>query len=168
MKENKLKSKKTRKNDLVEEVYRRILSTRKNTKSYLLSKQKQQNGAENPRSEQYPVLLCDIMNQFTDEMGWSSFILEKNILTHWNEIAGEINSQYSKAESVEKGVLIIRCTSTAWATQLRFMKNDFLKKIYEMFPESNVNSIRFNGPDVPSWKKGIKSIPGRGPRDTYG
>ncbi|MDP4886606.1 MAG: DUF721 domain-containing protein, partial [Aquiluna sp.] len=27
---------------------------------------------------------------------------------------------------------------------------------------------RFIGPSAPSWKKGPRSVPGRGPRDTYG
>ena len=36
------------------------------------------------------------------------------------------------------------------------------------FPEAGVDAIRFIGPDVPSWKWGPRTIPGRGPRDTYG
>ena len=35
-------------------------------------------------------------------------------------------------------------------------------------PEAGVDGIRFIGPDVPSWKWGPRTIPGRGPRDTYG
>ena len=31
-----------------------------------------------------------------------------------------------------------------------------------------VETIRFQGPDAPTWKRGPRSVPGRGPRDTYG
>jgi predicted nucleic acid-binding Zn ribbon protein len=65
-------------------------------------------------------------------------------------------------------VLVVRCESTAWATQLRMMRSELLVRIGERFPGADIQSIRFQGPDAPSWKRGPRSIPGRGPRDTYG
>ena len=38
----------------------------------------------------------------------------------------------------------------------------------ELKNEVVVSEIRFVGPTAPSWKKGPRSVPGRGPRDTYG
>ena len=34
--------------------------------------------------------------------------------------------------------------------------------------EAGIESIRFLAPNAPSWKSGPRSVPGRGPRDTYG
>jgi len=48
------------------------------------------------------------------------------------------------------------------------MRAHILTEITRRFPEAGVETIRFIGPDVPSWKWGPRAIPGRGPRDTYG
>ena len=34
--------------------------------------------------------------------------------------------------------------------------------------EQTVLRVEFRGPRPPSWKKGLRSVQGRGPRDTYG
>ncbi|MGB4918016.1 MAG: DUF721 domain-containing protein, partial [Propionicimonas sp.] len=34
--------------------------------------------------------------------------------------------------------------------------------------QGTVERVVVVGPSAPSWKKGKRSVPGRGPRDTYG
>ncbi|MGB3414513.1 MAG: DciA family protein, partial [Microbacteriaceae bacterium] len=58
--------------------------------------------------------------------------------------------------------------STAWATQLRMMRGKILAEIQEKYPDAGVQHLRFNQPSAPSWKKGYRTVAGRGPRDTYG
>jgi predicted nucleic acid-binding Zn ribbon protein len=48
------------------------------------------------------------------------------------------------------------------------MQNQILERIAADYPTLKVESIKFVGPDAPTWKKGKYSVPGRGPRDTYG
>ena len=48
------------------------------------------------------------------------------------------------------------------------MRAQILSEIVRRYPEAGVDAVRFIGPDVPSWKWGPRTIPGRGPRDTYG
>ena len=74
----------------------------------------------------------------------------------------------SEPIGIEGGMLQVRCESTAWATQLRLMRAELLAAILERHPGAGVETIRFQGPDAPTWKKGPRSVPGRGPRDTYG
>jgi predicted nucleic acid-binding Zn ribbon protein len=83
-------------------------------------------------------------------------------------IVGEETAAHSEPVSIEDGVLSIRCDSTAWATQLRLMRSQVTTTIAERYPEAGIESVRFEGPNAPSWKRGPRSIPGRGPRDTYG
>ncbi|MDF2492370.1 MAG: hypothetical protein K0Q58_948, partial [Microbacterium sp.] len=70
--------------------------------------------------------------------------------------------------TIEDGALVIRCDSTAWATQLRLMRATVTTTIAERHPEAGVESIRVSGPDAPTWKRGPRTVQGRGPRDTYG
>ena len=65
-------------------------------------------------------------------------------------------------------MLAVRCDSTAWATQLRLMRTQITTEIANRFPDAGIQSVRFDGPNAPTWKRGPRSIPGRGPRDTYG
>lgn len=100
--------------------------------------------------------------------GWKSQLAEADLFRRWSELVGEVNAAASTPERFQRGVLTVRCKSTAWATQLKIMKQPILEKIQGEFDSLNVSDINFVGPDAPSWKKGQRSTPGRGPRDTYG
>ena len=43
-----------------------------------------------------------------------------------------------------------------------------LAKIAAAVGDGVVTSLKIQGPVAPSWRKGNRSVPGRGPRDTYG
>ncbi|MFM5968399.1 MAG: DUF721 domain-containing protein [Micrococcales bacterium] len=102
------------------------------------------------------------------KFGWDNQIKEAELFNRWGELVGEANAAASMPEKLERGLLTVRCKSTAWATQLRLLKPQVLKTLQEAFPTLELVDIRFIGPDAPSWKKGPRSVPGRGPRDTYG
>ncbi len=112
--------------------------------------------------------LGDVIANLTQELGWDSDIERSALLAQWPALVGEALAEKTEPIGIEDGVLTVACASTAWAAQLRTMRNDLLRAIAEGYPDAGILSIRFNGPDVPSWKKGPRSIPGRGPRDTYG
>lgn len=99
---------------------------------------------------------------------WDTQLAEADLFNKWHEIVGENNADNSTPENLSNGLLTVRCKSTAWATQLRLMQAQILERIKEVYPQLEVTSIKFIGPDAPNWKKGKFSVPGRGPRDTYG
>jgi predicted nucleic acid-binding Zn ribbon protein len=43
-----------------------------------------------------------------------------------------------------------------------------LNSVVERFPGAGIVDITVKAPGAPSWKHGPRSVPGRGPRDTYG
>ncbi|WP_138316037.1 DUF721 domain-containing protein [Rhodoluna limnophila] len=99
---------------------------------------------------------------------WESQLSEADLFNNWATVVGETNAASSQPEALINGVLTIRCKSTAWATQLRLMQTQLLEQIRAAFPKLEITSLKLLGPDAPSWKKGPRSVPGRGPRDTYG
>ncbi len=109
-----------------------------------------------------------MVDALATQLGWTSSLAQSDLLSGWQELAGEETAKHAIPEGITDGVLTVRCESTAWATQLRIMRSDLLARIAERFPRADIQSIRFQGPDAPSWKRGPRSIPGRGPRDTYG
>lgn len=105
-----------------------------------------------------------ILKQFR----WEAQLAEADLFNRWGELVGEQTAANSNPETLVGGVLTVRCKSTAWATQLRLMHSDLLAKVNEVHADIEITSLKFLGPDAPSWKKGPRSVPGRGPRDTYG
>lgn len=108
--------------------------------------------------------LDGVLKQFR----WEAQLAEADLFNRWAELVGEQNAANSQPETLVGGVLTIRCKSTAWATQLRLMHGVLLAKVTEAHPDLEITSLKLLGPDAPSWKKGPRSVPGRGPRDTYG
>jgi len=112
--------------------------------------------------------LGDIMSNLSSELGWGSSLAKSDLLLAWTEIAGPETAEHSRPIGITDSVLTVQCDSTAWATQLRHMRVLIMTTIAQRFPEAGIESIRFEAPHAPSWKRGSRSIPGRGPRDTYG
>lgn len=112
--------------------------------------------------------LGDVMDLLTASMGWTSPLSRSDLLVSWPSIVGAETAEHAVPTGIEEGVLVIRCDSTAWATQLRLMRSQVTTAIAQRFPEAGIESVRFDGPNAPSWKRGPRSVPGRGPRDTYG
>jgi predicted nucleic acid-binding Zn ribbon protein len=48
------------------------------------------------------------------------------------------------------------------------MSADILKNIVTKLPALEVKEVRFIGPQAPSFKRGLRSVPGPGARDTFG
>ena len=112
--------------------------------------------------------LGDVIDGLANRMGWTSPLAQSELILAWADIAGAETAEHSTPVGVEDGVLTVQCDSTAWATQLRLMKVTITTHIAARYPEAGIQSVRFEGPNAPSWKRGPRSIPGRGPRDTYG
>lgn len=115
-----------------------------------------------------PEGLGSIVDALTTKLGWSSPLAKSELLVSWTSIAGAETAEHSSPVGIEDGVLSVKCDSTAWATQLRLMRVQIMTQIAARYPDAGITSLRFEGPGAPSWKRGPRSIPGRGPRDTYG
>ncbi|TXK18913.1 DUF721 domain-containing protein [Homoserinibacter sp. GY 40078] len=119
-------------------------------------------GGRDPRG------IDEVLTTLSQNMGWSSPLAKSELLNAWPGLVGAEVAAHAEPVAVEDGQLTVRCDSTAWAQQLRTMRSQVLAHIAEKHPEAGIESVRFIGPDTPSWKRGPRAIPGRGPRDTYG
>ncbi len=90
------------------------------------------------------------------------------MFAEWRKVVGEQIAEHAQPTALRDGVLSVSAESTAWATQLRMVQTQVLAKIAEAVGDGVVTALRITGPSAPSWRKGPRHIPGRGPRDTYG
>ncbi|MDO5731389.1 DUF721 domain-containing protein [Corynebacterium sphenisci] len=129
-------------------------------------------GAGGPRVRRYrrtdPQPLGTVLIRQILDRGWAPQMARGMILTRWPEIVGEELAAQVRIDSFDEGTLLLRASSTAWATQLRYLQDRILARIAEEVGDGVVTRLRIIGPPAPTWRKGRYGVRGRGPRDTYG
>lgn len=115
-----------------------------------------------------PQTLGKEMDRLMSERGWSKQVNVHLLLGRWAVLVGPINADHSSPESYRDAVLTVRADSTAWASQMRSFAPQLVAKLNAELGDGTVTRVIVKGPDAPSWKHGGRSVPGRGPRDTYG
>ncbi|HAA78870.1 MAG: DciA family protein [Microbacteriaceae bacterium] len=115
-----------------------------------------------------PQSFADAVGFLSETMGWNANIAQAELIEHWADIVGDDVAAHTTPSGCSEDILEIQCDSSAWATQLRLMKSSLLVSLSDRFPHAGISDISVKAPGAPSWKHGRRSVPGRGPRDTYG
>ena len=102
------------------------------------------------------------------QRGWQKPAAEAKVFGAWEKVVGPDVAQHSRPVKLDAGVLTVEAESTAWATQLRMLAGNLLKRIAAEVGHNVVTKLNIHGPAAPSWNKGPRRVQGRGPRDTYG
>lgn len=121
-------------------------------------------GADPRDPQRFGALMAGLMH----DRGWERKTAEASVLARWEHLIGAGIAEHSEPVSLRDGALVVACESTAWATQLRLLTPRILQRLRAELGPDIVTSLRVHGPTAPSWKKGPRSVRGRGPRDTYG
>jgi len=109
-----------------------------------------------------------VLAEVIEEPGWWARIGLASLLGRWPDLVGPVNAEHSSPEGYEDRVLTIRAESTAWATSIRQLAPQLVATLNAKLGDGTITRVVVIGPERPSWKKGRRSVPGRGPRDTYG
>ncbi|MDO5618982.1 DUF721 domain-containing protein [Kocuria sp.] len=123
-------------------------------------------GASTSRRD--PQGVGSVMDKLVAGRGWRTPVNVWSVMEKWPKIVGDYVAQNCVPEVFEDTVLKVRCSSTAQATNLRMMESHVLKQIEDELGVGIVTRLEIHGPVAPSWKHGLRSVRGRGPRDTYG
>lgn len=121
-----------------------------------------------PRRSLDVPLLGAVVGEQIIKRGWQHELASGWVTGHWEYLVGEQIAEHTRVEMVKDGQLFISCTSTAWATNLKYMQRTILQSIAEKVGPGVITGLKIFGPKPPSWRKGPLHIKGRGPRDTYG
>jgi predicted nucleic acid-binding Zn ribbon protein len=132
-------------------------------------KERRERGGSKPFDKgRDPIAASSTIDALIADFSWEGELSEADLFNSWSNVVGTDTAAASMPESLREGTLTVRCKSTAWATQLRLMQSEILVRLNEAYPKLEITALKLLGPDAPSWKKGPRSVPGRGPRDTYG
>lgn len=86
--------------------------------------------------------------------GWREKAAVGAVFGHWPDIVGPQLALHTKPESFESGELTVSADSPAWATQVRLMAPQLLKRLAEELGHGTVRHIRVNGPSGPPRRSG--------------
>jgi predicted nucleic acid-binding Zn ribbon protein len=120
------------------------------------------------RDERDPQLLNAAVERLVGEHGWGPEIAVHGVVARWEQVVGPDVAAHVQVERYADGEVTLRTDSTAWATQMRLLAPSLIRRFNEETEDGTVSRVVVRGPHAPSWRKGPRSVPGRGPRDTYG
>lgn len=116
-----------------------------------------------------PQKLTNTLGRLMRDQGWEVDVAVHGVMARWPTIVGREMAEHCKPESYDDTVLTVRTSSTAWATQLKLLAPDLVRRLNAELGEGTVTRVTVQGPHTPSWRKGPRTVRGgRGPRDTYG
>lgn len=115
-----------------------------------------------------PSTVADALGDLVRQQGWDGRLSAQRVFTDWASIVGPEIAGHSVVDGYADGIVHVKTDSTAWATQLRLLAPRLVARLNEELGDGSVLRIEVRGPQAPSWKRGLRSVKGRGPRDTYG
>jgi predicted nucleic acid-binding Zn ribbon protein len=116
-----------------------------------------------------PTPLGAAIKRLLNERGWQQQAAVGSALGRWEEIVGPELAAHARPDGLTDGELVVIADSTAWATQLRLLAANLVKRLNAELGDGTVRRVKVRGPAGPPRQPGAWRTPGsRGPRDTYG
>lgn len=104
-----------------------------------------------PKTEPYvktsgPQPLGDVFSRFIAQRGWKEPVAVGSVLADWSSIVGPQIAENAKVETFENAKLVLRASSTAWATQLRLLTPQLMHKFDEILGPGVITKLEIKGP----------------------
>ena len=118
--------------------------------------------------ERDPQPLGRAVDRLVGEHGWGQDLAVHGAVARWDQVVGPDVAAHVQPERYSAGELTVRADSTAWATQVRLLAPNLVRRLNEEIGDGTVVRVTVLGPHAPTWRRGPRTVRGRGPRDTYG
>lgn len=116
-----------------------------------------------------PQPLTAAIGGLISEQGWTLAAATGSVFGRWEQIVGAQLAAHTSPEGLAGGELTITADSTAWATQVRLLAGQLIRRLNAELGDGVVQRVKVRGPAGPPRKPGEWRVRGgRGPRDTYG
>jgi predicted nucleic acid-binding Zn ribbon protein len=103
------------------------------------------------------------------EQGWELAAATGSVFGRWAQVVGPDLAAHTTPESLTDGELVVAADSTAWATQVRLLAAQLVRRLNTELGDGTVRRVRVRGPVADVRKPGQWRVRGsRGSRDTYG
>jgi hypothetical protein len=106
-------------------------------------------GAIRPKRED-PQSLNAAVGGLLSARGWRQRAAVGAVFGGWAEIVGSQLAAHTQPDSFDDGELVVAADSPAWATQVRLLAPQLLKRLAEELGAGTVRRVRVRGPSGPS------------------
>jgi predicted nucleic acid-binding Zn ribbon protein len=116
-----------------------------------------------------PAPLDAAISGLVADTGWELAVAAGSVFGRWAQIVGADLAAHTAPDGLADGELTVIADSTAWATQLRLLASDLVRRLNAELGDGTVRRVKVRGPAGPPRRAGQWRVRGgRGPRDTYG
>jgi predicted nucleic acid-binding Zn ribbon protein len=116
-----------------------------------------------------PAPLAAAIDGLITETGWELDVAAGSVFGRWAQIVGPDLAAHTAPDGLADGELTVVADSTAWATQLRLLAAELVRRLNAELGDGTIKRVRVRGPGSQRKQPGQWRVRGsRGPRDTYG
>jgi len=120
-----------------------------------------------PRRED-PQPLASALGGLLDGRGWQQRAAIGSVFGRWPDIVGRDLGAHTRPDSFADGELVVTADSTAWATQVRLLAAELIRRLAAELGDGTVRRVKVRGPAPPRPRGGWRVPGSKGPGDTYG
>lgn len=88
-----------------------------------------------------PPALADLLAQVSRRRGWARRLEEAQVHQVWERVAGESLARHVSPVRLHGGVLVLRASSAAWATQVRYLTGELVPRLNAALGEDLVERV---------------------------
>ena len=103
-----------------------------------------------------------------DDQGWRTSAAVGSVFGRWEQIVGEALAAHTRPGGFTDGELLVIADSTAWATQVRLLRAQLVRRLNAELGPGTVTGVKVRGPRPPQQRGQWRVRDTRGPRDDYG
>ncbi len=116
-----------------------------------------------------PSPLSAAISELVGEAGWELAVATGSVFGRWAQIVGPDLAAHTSPVGLTDGELVVSADSTAWATQVRLLASQLLRRVNAELGDGAVRRVHVRGPGSGQPRAGQWRVRGsRGDRDTYG
>jgi predicted nucleic acid-binding Zn ribbon protein len=103
-----------------------------------------------------------------DDQGWRAAAAVGSVFGRWEQIVGAALAAHTRPGGFTDGELLVTADSTAWATQVRLLRTQLIRRLNSELGDGTVTGVKVRGPTPPRQRGQWRVRDSRGPRDDYG
>jgi predicted nucleic acid-binding Zn ribbon protein len=103
-----------------------------------------------------------------DDQGWRTAAAVGSVFGRWEQIVGAALAAHTRPGGFTDGELLVIADSTAWATQVRLLRAQLIRRLNTELGDGTVTGVKVRGPVPPRQQGQWRVRDTRGPRDDYG
>ena len=115
-----------------------------------------------------PQPLTSAIDGLLDQHGWQQRAAMGSVFGRWAEIVGRDLAAHTQPDTFADGELSVTADSTAWATQVRLLAPQLVRRLNAELGDGSVLRVKVRGPAPPRQRGGWRVPGSKGPGDTYG